>query len=666
MKRYTLSVTSPEYWSEIHDALIVDSNQDGIPDRKITCTNSKEFSPTRGTYELTEAEAIEIGNHPHVKWIELSPEDNPGFYPNPSPATKRFPKNVKIYRDLSTAPNQPPSSPTSAEINRTNWAMVRVGVDTNGDFYGTASGQVGVRTSNINYSLTGKNVDIIIQDSGIQQYHPEFIDGNGQSRVSDIVLDGPYTIDPAYFNTNNLTYTKADGRVGIATTAAHEWWEDGSKRSGSFSSVGTVAIPNAYTMNNAMGIGGTISGLTSGHGTACAALAGGNNFGLAFEANIWNMPGIADAVSLTPVQNYELMNIFNLYKPVNTTTGVKNPTLINGSWGYQAAFSSNSTVSYKFRGSTGTFTGNASVTNQVTAMKDGLNNQVTGAYRSWSTSSRSNSTDSAGNEMMTGGNIHYVAAAGNNNQRLGIGSMDTDRLNYMSDNFYSTTDPRSEFPSGTVPCNHRDWMTPQGLGFNENVNPEFHPTICVGAMEEYVSDGSVPYSGANVLAEFKASYSNNGPGIDVWAPADETLSAGTNGVASYEDFPRVDDGINYTNSTTGSDYFDSNFNGTSAAAPVVTGLVALYLEANPTASQKEVKDFIGDQGSIEVANSLYLDQYSNDSTTTYWTGSYNLRGASRRILRDRSASPTKPSIKGGVTSNQNLKFTGLNLSIKHK
>ena len=53
MKRYTLSVTSPEYWSEIHDALIVDSNQDGIPDRKITCSDCKHHSPTRGTYELT-------------------------------------------------------------------------------------------------------------------------------------------------------------------------------------------------------------------------------------------------------------------------------------------------------------------------------------------------------------------------------------------------------------------------------------------------------------------------------------------------------------------------------------------------------------------------------------------------------------------------------------
>ena len=175
MKRYTLSVTSPEYWSEIHDALIVDSNQDGIPDRKITCSDCKEHSPTRGTYELTEAEATEIGNHPHVKWIELSPIDNPGYYPNPQPATKRFPKDVKIYRDLSTGAEQPPSTPTSAEVNRTNWAMKRVGIDTNGDFYGTATGNVGVRSANVDFSLTGKNVDLIIHDSCIQQYHPEFI-----------------------------------------------------------------------------------------------------------------------------------------------------------------------------------------------------------------------------------------------------------------------------------------------------------------------------------------------------------------------------------------------------------------------------------------------------------------------------------------------------------
>ena len=243
--------------------------------------------------------------------------------------------------------------------------------------------------------------------------------------------------------------------------------------------------------------------------------------------------------------------------------------------------------------------------------------------------------------MATG--VIYVAAAGNNNQRLGIGANDVDRLNYMSDNYYSTTDPRSEFPSGTVPCNHRDWMNPQGIGFDSAT--DFHPVICVGAMEEYVATGSAP-SGLTALSEFQASYSNNGPGIDVWAPADETLSAGLNGQASNEDFQRANDGITYTSSTTGSDYFDNSFNGTSAAAPVVTGLVALYLETNPTATSKQVKDFLFEQGSVIVADALYSDQYSDDSQTTYWTGSYNLRGAQRRILRDKTASPTEPSIKG--------------------
>ena len=647
MKRYTLSVTSPEYWSEIHEALIVDSNQDGIPDRKVTCSNCKSFSPTRSTYELTEEEATEIAKHPKVQWIELSPEDNPGYYPNPSPASKRFSDDVKIYRDLdSNGPSA--SNPPASDLNRTNWAMKRVGIDTNGDFYGTSVGNIASVNGNLDYSLTGKNIDIIIQDSGILASHPEFLDGTGKSRVRDIVLDGPYYIDKSYFDTNNHTFTRPDGRVGITTTSAIAWWENASSRSATYQSVGTVNIPSGYTEAKAMGVGiGTVHSINDGHGTACASLAAGKNFGLAFEANIWNMPGIGDAVNLTPITNYELMNLFNLYKPVNSETGFKNPTVINGSWGYQAAFSIISTVSYKFRGSTGTFLGGASVTNQVTAMKQGLNNQVAGAFRSWSSSSRSSSTDTAGNEMMTGGNIHYVAAAGNNNQRLGIGTDDPDRLNYMSDNYYGTTDPRSEFPSGTVPCNHRDWMTPQGLGFNANLDTEFHPTICVGAMDDEVNVD---------LSERKASYSNNGPGIDVWAPADETLAAGLTGQASYEDFQRRDNNV----------FFDVNFSGTSAAAPVVTGLVALYLQGNPTATQRQVKNFIETQGSVLVENSLYQDQYSNDSTTTYWTGSYNLRGASRRIARDLSATSVKPAIKGGFTGTNHLSITGSNLSIKHK
>ena len=130
MFKYTLAVTSPEYWNTIHNALIVDSNEDGIPDRKIDCSDTKEHSPTRGTYWLTHEEATGISTHPQVKWIELSPSDYPYSYPSPEPDTKRFRKNVKIYRNLTTSAFS--ISATSAEENRTNWATKRVGVTTNG------------------------------------------------------------------------------------------------------------------------------------------------------------------------------------------------------------------------------------------------------------------------------------------------------------------------------------------------------------------------------------------------------------------------------------------------------------------------------------------------------------------------------------------------------
>ena len=56
MFKYTLAVTSPEYWNTIHVA-------------------------------LTHEEAVGISTHPQVKWIELSPTDYPEAYPDPEPAT---------------------------------------------------------------------------------------------------------------------------------------------------------------------------------------------------------------------------------------------------------------------------------------------------------------------------------------------------------------------------------------------------------------------------------------------------------------------------------------------------------------------------------------------------------------------------------------------------
>ena len=640
LKKYTIKVTDSTDWKEFHHLLCEESSEEHVPDRCVSCSDDKLHSATRGTFLLHASEVTRLQNHSKVEWIELSPQDYPDNYPEPSPATYRWGKDVKIYRDLDNF-GPPVVTPTSAELDRTNWGTKRVAISTNGDFWTTTSdtvGSYGPLNTDLTYDMDGKNVDIIIHDSGVLQYHPEFLDENGQSRVRDVILDGPYFIDPDYFVNNNYLYTKADGRTGITTASAIDWWENGSNRSVGFSTIGTISVNNAlYTERNSLGdsLDGS-NGMTSGHGTGCAGLAAGKNFGCAFKANIWNMPSVSDAVGMSAETTYDAMKIFHKYKQVNPVTGIKNPTIVNGSWGYQAAFGESDTVDYKFRGPTGSFTGNDNVTDQVTAMKEGLSNQIQGAYKSWSSSSRSSSNDTAAKEMMDEGVI-YVAAAGNNNQRLGIGTADPDRLNYLTDAYFNFGDPRSEFPGATVPCNHRDWMNPQGIGFDPSVDPEFHPVICVGAIDDsaYNNDTSL---------ESKASYSNNGPGIDVWAPADETLSAGTNGVPAYQDYQRYDD---YR-------FYDCRFNGTSAAAPVATGVLALYLQSNPTATSREVKDWLKEYGSKVITD--YQDSQPDDTQTTYWTFSFTLRGAEKRILFNPFTNNTMTSIEGlnmsGITFNQ--------------
>ena len=91
-------------------------------------------------------------------------------------------------------------------------------------------------------------------------------------------------------------------------------------------------------------------------------------------------------------------------------------------------------------------------------------------------------------------------------------------------------------------------------------------------------------------------------------------------------------------------FYDRSFNGTSAAAPVAAGLIALYMESFPTSTSRDVKNWLNSQGTQEVGTDLYQDQYPDDTTTTYWTGSYNLRGASTRIAYNPyTVSPPAPT-----------------------
>ena len=189
MAKYTLKVLKPEYWQRILDNLQYTSDgKNHVPSRAVDCIDGMGHSPTRGTFELTEKEAEELKKNDLVEWIELSRLHHLDQYPKAEPDTKRFKTNVKVYRALDGGVQPPTSNPTSAELNRTNWALKRVGIQTNGDFWNDITGNPAAKLGDTSYSITGKNVDIIVQDSGILQYHPEFMK-DGQSRVKDVILD---------------------------------------------------------------------------------------------------------------------------------------------------------------------------------------------------------------------------------------------------------------------------------------------------------------------------------------------------------------------------------------------------------------------------------------------------------------------------------------------
>ena len=70
------------------------------------------------------------------------------------------------------------------------------------------------------------------------------------------------------------------------------------------------------------------------------------------------------------------------------------------------------------------------------------------------------------------------------------------------------------------------------------------------------------------------------------------------------------------------------------------------MESNPSATSVEVKNFLANDGSKLLPDSEWVDQYTNASTTDYWTESYNNRGALNKVAFDPYASDTIPSISG--------------------
>ena len=634
---YIVIVNLPEDWEEVHNYIINENNIDGIPNRKITCSNTQEFSLRSAVYEMSAEEAELTKTHPKVEDVRLNPDK---YYEMSSPETIRYKKVIAFSKPKITAAlDSEDISHTNGK--RSNWSHLFVNSSPSSKpFQGSDISDTTKVDRDITYSLTGKNVDSVIIDSGVGYLHPEFKNEDGTYRVKDIFLDGPYKVDPEYFDSNGYTYTKVvDGitlGVGIETSRAREWWTTSSSRSAAFQSLGTVFLSSLYTLGHVAtkSSNSNSNQLIDGHGTACASQIGGKTFGLAFESNLWNiriaLTGAGGYVSSSVALN--ALAIWHNAKKIAFDD--PDPTLVNNSYGSSSSTGNTNGVNYihGYRGEILTYDGNGD--NATPPSNSGAcRNHKFFKYGSLSYSYNgtgqylpSGSTTNSGAENAIAAGCIMVASAGNKNQKMST----YDDIDY--DNWYSN--------SSNFICRA------QGVqkGFSGN-DERKKGTIRVGALD----CGVEPTNSSNPYAVRKVCYSSNGPMINIWAPAEKTMAAGY-GAASYEDYAREDD----------AGFYDTWFNGTSAASPNACSVIALYLESNRGANQADVHDWLDRYGSVEIdlyddedVDSSYYWSQANDSGWSApsgqcrnYRGNSSLRGAPKRVLKNPFATDGQPSISG--------------------
>ena len=65
-KVYAVVCVNAADWTEIHNYIINENEIDGIPNRKIECTNPKKTCNRIGSYEMSDAEAEQLRNHSKI------------------------------------------------------------------------------------------------------------------------------------------------------------------------------------------------------------------------------------------------------------------------------------------------------------------------------------------------------------------------------------------------------------------------------------------------------------------------------------------------------------------------------------------------------------------------------------------------------------------------
>lgn len=318
---------------------------------------------------------------------------------------------------------------------------------------------------------------------------------------------------------------------------------------------------------------------TDGHGTHVAGIAAGKTYGWAknsrvFSVKVAGLDG-GEGGGLNSPDCFDVILGWHNNKPIDPNTGVKRPTIVNMSWGYGDIFESINGGNYRGTSWSGT-------TKQTAYGMIGNSFNRHGA--------RYSSIDVSIQEMIDAG-IHVCIAAGNYSCKIDVvGGVDYN-------NYYI------------------------GGRFNGQ-NPNYYHRGSSPHDDEAFIVGSIDSTVFNSALDQKSTFSECGPGVNIWAPGSNVMSACSNtnayGGPSYAFYtPPVSGGRNNLGDGTSSRVVGSNsyitFN---SLTNILSGFSGLGASLTIGARDSRV---IGLYGATENSGKSYrirFDGWSNYSLNT--------------------------------------------------
>jgi hypothetical protein len=381
-----------------------------------------------------------------------------------------------------------------------NWGLARLieGGQTSG--WGTNSFFT-QRSSTIKTTSSGKNVDVVIVDAHINPQHPEFAvndDGTGGSRV------------------NQIDWFQYSTVLGVPTTLTYDY-----------------------------------SNISSNHGTHVAGTVAGNTQGWARDSRIFNME-FAYAGSNFAGTNWELVlfdyiRYWHKNKDINPSTGRRNPTIVNNSWGYSLStnFQLADIFQVMYRGTIIPLSGLPNPIKKQTLEQNGV--PVPFDDYLYRVPARYSALDADVQDAINDG-VLMIGSAGNSYWNCSVSTQQD------WDNFIVVSGEQIFHSRGSSPT-------------------AAATSICVGSI-------------GTTSQEYKSTFSNYGSRVDIYAPGSNIVSSVYDATAGSEF------GIAIENDPRSPLYKIGSISGTSMSSPQVSGLLACLAEQLPNMNQTIARQYI--------------------------------------------------------------------------